>query len=61
MNKEIKHIICLILAAIGFAMGVAVIVLTTINSDVTTKDLIRMLGVAAVSLGAFALNSNSKG
>jgi len=56
MHKEVKHIVSLILAAIGLAMGVAVIVLTTIKSDVSTLDLIRMLGISAVSLGALALN-----
>jgi len=59
MNKEIKGIIKLILAAIGLAMGVAVIVLSIINKDIKTIDLIRMLGIAAASLGLLALNNLS--
>jgi len=57
MVKQIKHMVNLILAAIGLAMGVAVVVMTTINADITTIDLIRMLGFAAVSLGLLALNN----
>jgi len=60
MNKEVKLIVSLVLAAISLAMGVAVIVLTTVSSDVTIKDLLRMLGIAAVSLGALALNGFSR-
>jgi len=60
MGKEMKHIVNLVLAAIGLAMGVAVVVMTIINADVTTYDLIRMLGIAAVSFGILALNNVSK-
>jgi len=57
MKKELTGIINLILAAVALAMGVAVTVLSIISSDVSTNDLIRMLGIAVVSLGFFALNN----
>ena len=60
MNRELKGIINLIFAAIGLAMGVAVVVFSIINPDITANDLIRMLGIAAVSLGLFALNNLPK-
>jgi hypothetical protein len=57
MGKQVKDIINLIFAAVALAMGVAVIVISTIKTDVTVIDLIRMLGIAAVSLGILALNN----
>jgi hypothetical protein len=57
MGKQVKDIINLILAAVALAMGVAVIVIIAIKTDVTVIDLIRMLGIAAVSLGIWALNN----
>jgi len=53
---KVKQIINLILAAIGLAMGVAVVVLTVISSELNTDNLVRMLGIAAVSFGILALN-----
>ena len=61
MNKEIKGIINLILAAVGLAMGVAITVLSIVDSDVSVSSLIRLLGIAVISLGLFALNNISKG
>ena len=62
MSKEVKHIINLVLAAVGLAMGVAVIVLTTIDikGDVAPKDMISLLAIAVISLGILALNNISK-
>jgi len=57
MGKQVKNIINLIFAAVALAMGVAVIVISVIKTDVTVIDLIRMLGIAAVSLGILALNN----
>jgi acyl-CoA reductase-like NAD-dependent aldehyde dehydrogenase len=57
MGKQVKDIVNLIFAAVALAMGVAVIVLSSITTDITTIDLIRMLGIAAVSLGILALNN----
>jgi hypothetical protein len=57
MGKQVKDIINLIFAAVALAMGVAVIVISVIKTDVTVIDLIRMLGIAAVSLGILALNN----
>ena len=57
MSKQVKRIVNLALAAIGLAMGVAVVVMTVINADVTTNDLIKLLAIAVVSLGIFALNN----
>jgi hypothetical protein len=61
MSREIRNIINVVLAAIPLAMGIAVVVLTITNTDVSTNDLIRMLGFAAISLGILALNKNNKG
>lgn len=60
MNKSVKGTINTILAAVGLAMGVAVVVLSIINTDISVIDLVRMLGIAAVSLGLFALNNLPK-
>lgn len=60
MKKEIKDIINVIMAAIPLAMGVAIIVLSAINADVSTSDQIKMLAFAVIALGIFALNK-SKG
>ena len=60
MNKQVRHTINLVLAAVGLAMGVAVIVLTYINPDVSVNELINLLSIAVVSLGLFAINSISK-
>ena len=57
MGKQVKGIVNLIFAAVALAMGVAVIVMSSITTDITTIDLIRMLGIAAVSLGILALNN----
>jgi len=57
MSTQVKHIINLALAAIGLAMGVAVIVMTTINADVSTNDLIKLLAIATASLGILALRN----
>jgi len=58
--KELKSIINLILAAVGLAMGIAVIVISIVNPDITMNDLVIMLGIATASLGLFALNNLPK-
>jgi hypothetical protein len=60
VNKEIRGIINLILAVIGLAMGIAVVVLSIINPDITIDNLVRLLGIAVASLGLFALNNLPK-
>jgi len=60
MGKQIKHIVNLTLAAIGLAMGVAVVVMTAINVDVTTNELVRLLAIGVASLGIFALGNIHK-
>ena len=60
MNKQIKHLINVVLAAIALAMGVAVIVLSITDKNITTNDLIKMLGIAIVSLGILALNKEEE-
>jgi peroxiredoxin family protein len=60
MIKRIKNIINLILASIPLAMGIAVIVFTTIDANVEINHLIRLLGIAAFSLGLLALNNMPK-
>ena len=57
MGRKIKRIVSTALAAVSLAMGVAVIVMATISADIAITDLIKMLAVAAASLGIFALNS----
>jgi hypothetical protein len=60
MDKEIKGIVNLILAVIGLAMGVAVIVLSIVDSEIVINNLVRMLGIAVASLGLFAINNLPK-
>jgi len=60
MGKQVKHIVNLALAAVSLAMGVAVIVMTTINAEVAVNDLIRLLAIAVVPLGILALNNIHK-
>jgi hypothetical protein len=60
MGKQVKRIVNLILAAIGLAMGVAVVVMTIINADVTIDELVRLLAIGVTSLGIFALNNIHK-
>ena len=60
MNKNIKGIINVVLPAIAFAMGVAVIVLPIVDDNVTTKNLIQLLAISVVSLGLFSLNNKPK-
>jgi hypothetical protein len=60
MGKQVKHIINLIFAAIGLAMGVAVVVMTAINADVSTNDLVKLLAIGTASLGIFALGNIHK-
>ena len=60
MDKQVLHIVNVVFAAISLAMGVAVLVMTTINADVTTNELIRLLAIAVVSLGIFALKNVHK-
>jgi len=60
MGKQVKHIVNLVLAAIGLAMGVAVVVMTAINVDVTTNELVRLLAIGVASLGIFALGNIHK-
>jgi hypothetical protein len=60
MGKQVKRIVNLILAAIGMAMGIAVVVMIAINADVSTNELVKMLAIAVASLGIFALNNIHK-
>ena len=60
MNKQIKRIVNLIFAAIGLAMGVAVVVMTAINAEVTTNELVKLLAIGVASLGIFALGNIHK-
>ena len=60
MKNEAKNIINLILVAVGLAMGVAVIVLTIIDTEIKTIELIRLLGISVASFGLLALNNLQK-
>ena len=60
MSKQVKHIVNLVFAAIGLAMGVAVVVMTAINADVSTNDLVKLLAIGVASLGIFALGNIHK-
>ena len=60
MSKQAKRLINLILAAIGLAMGIAVIVTSFLNAELTPNDHIRLLAISAVSFGLFALNNIPK-
>jgi len=59
MNK-VKQIVNLVLAAVSLAMGIAVIVMTTINAGIAPNDLFKLLGIAVAALGVLALNSVQK-
>ena len=60
MGKQVKHIVNVVLAAIGLAMGVAVVVMTTIDADASTNDHVRLLAIGVASLGIFALSNIHK-
>ena len=60
MSKQVKRIVNVVLAAVGLAMGVAVVVMTAINADVSTNDLIKLLAIGVASLGIFALSNIHK-
>jgi hypothetical protein len=60
MGKQVKRIVNLALAAIGLAMGIAVVVMTAINADVSTNDLIKLVAIGVASLGIFALSNIHK-
>ena len=57
MSKQVRHIVNIALAAIGLAMGVAVVVLTIINADVTIDELVRLLAIGVTALGILALKN----
>ena len=52
-----KNIINLILAAVGMAMGIAVVVLGIVDPDFGIGDSVTLLGIAVAALGLLALNS----
>jgi hypothetical protein len=60
MTKKVKNTVNVVLTTVALAMGVAVIVLSMIDNDVTTNDLIKMLGIAVVALGIYTLNKEEK-
>ena len=60
MGKQVKRIVNLVFAAIGLAMGVAVVVMIAINADVRTSELVKLLAIGVASLGIFALNNIHK-
>jgi len=60
MSKQVNRIVNVALAAIGLAMGVAVVVMTAINADVTASELIKLLAIAVASLGILALKNIPK-
>jgi alkylhydroperoxidase/carboxymuconolactone decarboxylase family protein YurZ len=60
MGKQVKRIVNLALAAIGLAMGIAVVVMIAINAEVTTDELVRLLAIGVASLGIFALSNIHK-
>jgi uncharacterized membrane protein len=60
MSGKVKQTINTILAAVGLAMGVAVIVITIVDTDIATIEIIRLLAVSAVSFGMFAINNISR-
>jgi hypothetical protein len=59
MSGKIKNTINTIFAAVGLAMGVAVIVITIVDTDIAIIEIVRLLGIASVSFGILALNNLS--
>lgn len=60
MNKETRHLINLVLAAVATAMGVAVIVLSILNSGISSGNYTTMLAIAVAAIGLLELNNISK-
>ena len=60
MSKNVKNTTNMILAGVAMAMGIAVVVISTLDSDFSIYDSVRILGIAVAALGLFALNSISK-
>jgi len=56
MKKQVKQTINVVLASVALAMGVAVIVLSILDENVTTNDLVKMLAIAIIALSIFTLN-----
>ena len=56
MKKQLKQTINVVLASVALAMGVAVIVLSILDENVTTNDLVKMLAIAIIALSIFTLN-----
>jgi len=56
MNRKVRHSINSILAGIAFTMGVAVVSIPILGSDVEAKNQFILLGIAVLALGFLALN-----
>jgi hypothetical protein len=60
MSGKVKNIINTVLAAVGLGMGVAVLVITIVSTDISIIDIIKLLAVSSVSYGLFILNNIPK-
>jgi hypothetical protein len=60
MSGKVKNIINTALAAVGLAMGVAVLVITIVDTDISTNEIVRLLAISAVSFGILAINNIPK-
>ena len=60
MSKNAKNTVNIVLAGVATAMGVAVIVIGTLDADFSVYDSVRMLSIAVAALGLLALNNISK-
>ena len=59
MSKKVKNNINIILAVVAMGMGIAVVVIGTLDPDFSIYDSVRMLGIAIAALGLFAINNIS--
>ena len=60
MSTNVKNTINMILVIVAMGMGIAVVVIGTLDPDFSIYDSVRMLGIAVAALGLFALNGISK-
>ena len=60
MSKDLKNTVSTILGGVAMAVGIAVIIIGTLDPNFSVYDSVRMLSIAVIALGLFALNSISK-
>lgn len=57
MTKQLKRIINQVLPAVAVGMGIAVIVISILNTEISVNDMVRLLAIGVFALGLLALNN----